>query len=88
MNFVCMSPECAEKSLICSMCRNDQHRGHATCPLKYYIETLKKEYEGDARNFEKEFEALEESRALFLLKLRDTVEKAAEQFRKLEEQVM
>lgn len=85
---MCLNSECSENSLICSMCRNDHHQGHLTKPLKYYIDSLKKEYEQESRNFSKEFDSLEESRAIFFLKLRESVQKVAEQFQKLEEEVM
>lgn len=37
LNIVCLSPNCRKKSLICSMCKSNQHSGHPTKPLKFYL---------------------------------------------------
>jgi hypothetical protein len=51
MNFVCLDEKCAENSLICSMCREEGHKGHLTQPLKLYIEALKQQCESDLKNY-------------------------------------
>ena len=52
------------------MCRNDQHKGHATFPLKFYLEQLKKDYDQNARDYAVELEAVEEAKAKFFIKLK------------------
>jgi hypothetical protein len=41
------------------MCREENHKGHTTQPLKFYIETLKQQYENNQKDYSKEFESLE-----------------------------
>lgn len=38
LNLVCLNDSCRDDSLICSMCKNDKHKGHTTSPLKFYLE--------------------------------------------------
>lgn len=59
MNFVCLNQDCSLQSLICSICREEQHKGHITRPLKFYIEDLKKKYENEKKDFSRELERLE-----------------------------
>ena len=70
LNLVCLHDACKDDSLICSMCRNDQHKGHVTYPLKFYLERLKKDYDLNARDYAVELEAVEEAKAKFFIKLK------------------
>lgn len=57
-------------------------------PLKFYIEGLRKQYQEEQADYGREMEVLEELRVQFLGKLREAVERVAEEFRKLEEEII
>ena len=88
LNLVCLNESCFHRSLICSMCKNTEHKGHNIKPLKFYLSDLKVEYDENRRDYDSELEVLEETRFNFLTKFKETVEKVAEEFKKMEEQSM
>jgi hypothetical protein len=70
------------------MCREEGHKGHITQPLKCFIESLKQQYENDLKDYSREFQGLEESKSMFLMRLRETVERVAEEFQRLEQEAI
>ncbi len=37
LNLVCLEPKCVEKSIICGICYDEEHKGHKIKPLKMVI---------------------------------------------------
>ena len=46
LNMVCLEPKCIQKSVICGICYDEEHRDHKIRPLKFIINTSKKYLEG------------------------------------------
>lgn len=42
LNLVCLEPKCIDKSVICCLCYDEEHKGHKIRPLKLVIERSKK----------------------------------------------
>lgn len=51
MNLVCLAAGCGGKAMICSMCVNQGHKGHAIRPLKIYLDELYRRYRGQESPF-------------------------------------
>lgn len=46
LNIVCLEPKCIQKSVICGICYDEEHRDHKIRPLKVIISNSKKYLEG------------------------------------------
>jgi hypothetical protein len=46
LNLVCLEPKCIEKSVICGICYDEQHRSHKIRPLKLVISNSTKYLQG------------------------------------------
>jgi hypothetical protein len=46
LNMVCLEPKCIQKSVICGICYDEEHRNHKIRPLKLIISNSKKYLEG------------------------------------------
>lgn len=50
LNFVCLNQGCASKSLICPICKSEEHVDHEVRPFKFYVEDLWKRFSGEQNN--------------------------------------
>lgn len=44
--MICLDPKCIQKSVICGMCYDEEHRNHKIRPLKVIINNSKKYLQG------------------------------------------
>jgi heme oxygenase len=70
------------------MCSTERHKGHQFKPLKIYLDELYKRYRGGDNQYHEELEELEKRKIMLLVNLRNCVEKIAEEFSKLEEDII
>jgi hypothetical protein len=88
VNLICLNRDCTDSPLICSLCASQNHKGHQFKPLKIYLDELYSRYKtGDAR-YGHELEELEKRKMMLLVYLRNCVERLAEEFARLEEDIL
>lgn len=88
MNLICLKRECEESPLICSLCATQRHKGHAFKPLKIYLDELYSRYRTAESRYGHELEELEKRKIMLLVNLRNCVERLAEEFARLEEDIL
>jgi hypothetical protein len=82
---VCLNKECANKSLICSICKTESHVDHTIKPLKFYIHELSEKYaKGSAGDINDRLDELDRGRNEYLLAIQEVVEELAQRFKELE----
>lgn len=88
MNLICLNRECTDSPLICSLCASQNHKGHQFKPLKIYLDELYSRYKDNNGRYGQELEDLEKRKIMLLVYLKNCVERLAEEFSRLEEDIL
>jgi hypothetical protein len=89
LNLICIESSCANKGLICSICKAESHDKHRVYPLRMFMEEIEKyNVITETSQVNRNLSSIQNNKSEILSSLQQIVEKLAESIKKVEENII